>query len=164
MSILVPTDLDYLIPLLRWKLGDTNSATYRYLDEWLRVSLVASLKALQRWWGIRYLIDDTTYVVTRYSGSTFIFDEPPVIQHSDEMPIVLMAAIMTADGSLENSSWNLGSWRDAEVSVSNIESGRVKESAIGRLWNELQYYIQPPTRRLTGVVRTDIPGAEEYNS
>lgn len=163
MSIPVPTDLDYLIPDLRWKLGDINPASYRYMDEWLRVSLVAALKSLQRWWGIRYLIDDTTYVVTRYSGSTFVFDEPPVIQQQDETPIVLMAAIITKDGSLENASWSIASWRDAEVSVSNLESGRLKESSLNRLWDELMFYIQPPTKKLTGIVRTSIPGAEEYN-
>lgn len=161
-GITVETDLDYLIPALRWKLGDINSASYRYLDEWLRVSLVSALKSLQRWWGIRYEITDDTYVVTRYAGSTFLMDEPPVIQHQDEMPIVLMAAIMTMEGSIENSSWSTGSWRDAEIAVSNIEGGRMRESTLNRLWNELMWYIQPPTKRLTGIVRTEIPGAEEY--
>ncbi len=163
MSIPVETDLDYLIPALRWKLGDIDSSSYRYLDEWLRVSLVFAVKALQRWWGIRYLIDETTYEISRYTGSTFVFDEPPVIQPQDETPIILMAAIITKDGSLESSSWNTGSWRDAEVSVSNIEGGKIKESSLKRLWEELQFYIKPPTRRLTGAVRTEIPGAEEYN-
>lgn len=157
------TDLDYLIPSLRWKLGDIDSTQYRYVDEWLRVALVMSLKALQRWWGIRYTIDETTYVVSRYEGSTFVIDEPPVIQPQDESPIVIMAAILTKEGSLESSAWVVGSWRDAEVSVSNIESGRIREGLLGRLWDELMWYVTPPTKRLTGVVRTDIPGAEEYN-
>lgn len=163
MGITVTTDLDYLIPALRWKLGDIDSSNYRYVDEWLRVSLVSALKSLQRWWGIKYLIDDTTYVVTRYSGSSFTFDEPPVIQQMDENPIVIMAAILTKEGSLENSAWSTGSWRDAEVSVSNIEGSRVRESGLNKLWDELNSYLTPPTKRLTGVVRTGIPGAEEYN-
>lgn len=160
-GIPIPTGLDYLIPELRVRIGDTDET--RYLDEWLRVSLVTALKALQRWWRIRYTIDETTYVVSRYSGSTFTIDEPPVIQQQDEVPIIIMAAILVKDGSLESSSWTLGSWRDAEVSVSNIESGRVKDSSLVRLWRELEYYILPPTKGLFGVVRTDIPGAEEYN-
>ena len=162
MPIEVATDLDYLIPELRWRIGDIDSTAYRYLDSWLRVSLVAAIKALQRWWGIRYLIDDTTYTVTRYSGSTFLFTEPPVIQQQDETPIVLMAALMIKDGSLETSAWSIGSWRDAEVSVSNIESGRIKEASINRLWDELMWYVMPPTKRLMGIHRSDIPGAEEY--
>jgi hypothetical protein len=144
-------------------LGDIDSTSYRYLDEWLRVALVAALKLLQRWWGVRYVIDDTTYVVSRYAGSTFSFDEPPVIQQQDEQVIVLMAAILTKEGSLENASWTTGSWRDAEIAVSNIEGSRVREAALSKLWDELQFYILPPMKRLMGVVRTEIPGAEEYH-
>lgn len=163
MPIEVVTDLDYLIPDLRWRLGDIDSTSYRYTDSWLRVALVSALKALQRWWGIRYVIDETDYTITRYADSDFVNAEPPVIQQQDETPIVLMAAIMTREGSLENSAWSTGSWKDAEVSVSNIEGGRIRESGLQRLWDELMFYIQPPTRRLTGVIRSSIPGAEEYN-
>jgi len=163
MPIEVTTDLDYLIPALRWRLGDINSASYRYLDSWLRVALVEALKALQRWWGIKYTIEETTYTVSRHSGSTFVTAEPPVIQTQDEIIIVLMAAVLTKEGSLEGASWGIGSWKDAEMAVSNIESGRIKEASLGRLWNELLWYIQPPTKRLMGIHRSDIPGAEEYN-
>lgn len=161
-GITVETDLDYLIPSLRWRLGDTDSTNYRYLDEWLRVSLVSALKSLQRWWGIRYTIEEVTYTVSRYAGSTFLFDEPPVIQQQDENPIVIMATILTKEGTIENSSWATGSWRDAEIAVSNIEGSKARQSGLDRLWEELMWYVQPPTKRLTGVVRTPIPGAEEY--
>lgn len=163
MAIEVTTDLDYLIPALRWRLGDINSASYRYLDSWLRVALVEALKALQRWWGIKYTIDETTYVVSRYPGTTFLVDAPPTIQAQDDIIIVLMAAILTKEGSLENASWSAGSWKDAEMSVSNIESGRLKENSLGRLWDELLSYIKPPTKQLMGMYRSEIPGAEEYN-
>lgn len=162
-GITTATDLDYLIPELRYRLGDTDATAYRYLDEWLRVALVSGLKALQRWWRIRYVIDESDYTVSRYAGSTFIFDEPPVIQQQDETPIVIMASILTKSGVLQNNSWSVGSWRDAEIAVSNIESGRIKDSSLARDWAELEMYILPPTKRLTGVVRTSIPGAEEYN-
>jgi hypothetical protein len=163
MSITVETDLDYLLPELRVRLGDTDETAYRYLDEWLRVSLVSALKALQRWWRIRYQIDETTYVVSRYTGSSFSVDNPPVIQQNDETPIIIMASILTKSGVLQNNSWNTGSWRDAEVAVSNIEGGKMKDSSLVRDWNELQMYILPPTKRLYGVVRSSIPGAEELN-
>jgi hypothetical protein len=156
------TDLDYLIPSLRWKLGDIDSTNYRYLDEWLRVALVSALKILQRWWGVRYLIDETTYVVSRYDESDFQLEAPPVIQQLDEEVIVIMATILTREGTLENSAWSAGSWRDAEVSVSNIEGSRIREAGIQRLWNELLSYLTPPTKRLMGIYRTSIPGADEY--
>jgi hypothetical protein len=161
-GITVTTDLDYLIPELRARLGDTDETAYRYLDEWLRVSLVSSLKSLQRWWRIRYTIDETTYIVSRWPDSTFLVDEPPVIQQQDETPIVIMASILTKSGVLQNSSWTTGSWRDAEIAVSNIESGKLKEMSLLRDWKELEMYILPPTKKLTGVVRTEVPGALEY--
>ena len=161
-GITVTTDLDYLLPELRARLGDTDSTAYRYLDEWLRVSLVSALKAMQRWWRIRYTIDETTYIVSRYPDSTFLVDEPPVIQQQDETPILIMASILTKSGVLQNSSWTTGSWRDAEIAVSNIESGKMRDSSLARDWAELEMYILPPTKKLTGVVRTEIPGALEY--
>lgn len=164
MSITVPTDLDYLIPELRARLGDTDSSNYRYLDEWLRVSLVSALKALQRWWRIRYVIDETTYTVTRYSESTFTIAEPPVIQQSDETPILIMAEILTKSGILQENSWLIGSWRDAEYAVSNIESGRLKDSSLQRAWNELLWYLKPPSKRLTAGTRIEIDsGASEIS-
>jgi hypothetical protein len=161
-GITVTTDLDFLLPELRVRLGDTDSTSYRYLDEWLRVSLVTALKALQRWWRIRYVIEEVTYVVSRYENSTFALESPPIIDTSDQIPIVIMAAILVKEGSLENSSWTIGSWREAEVSVSNIESGKIKEKSLERLWNELQWYIKPPSKRLGVPTRDSIPGANEY--
>lgn len=161
MPIEVATDLDYLIPELRLYIGDTDETAYRYLDSWLRVALVSSLKALQRWWRIRYQIDDS-YVVTRYENSTFTVDEPPTIMTNDEIPILLMASIMVKSGVLQNSAWTVGSWRDAEIAVSNIEGGRMKDASLSRDWNNLQMYLKPPTKRLGVGTRDSIPGANEY--
>lgn len=162
MPIETATDLDYLIEELRFRIGDTDSTAYRYLDSWLRVALVSALKALQRWWRIRYLIDSTTYVVTRYSGSSFTQDEPPVIQQSDEVAILAMASILIKSGTLQNSAWTVGSWKDAEIAVSNIESGRIRDASLLRDWNELELYLTPPSKRLVTPSRTSIPGANEY--
>jgi hypothetical protein len=156
------TELDFLLPELRFRLGDTDETAYRYLDEWLKVALVSALKSLQRWWRIRYIIDETTYVVTRYEDSTFLIDEPPTIMTNDQTPIIIMASILVKSGVLQNSSWTIGSWRDAEVAVSNIESGKIKEGSIQRDWNELLWYLKPPTRRLGIPTRDSIPGANEY--
>ena len=155
------TDLDYLIPELRFRIGDTDSTAYQYLDSWLRVALVSALKALQRWWRVRYTIDETTYVVSRWSLSSFTVDAPPVIQQSDEVIILAMASILIKSGTLQNSAWSTGSWRDAEIAVSNIESGRIRDASLLRDWNEIQVYLTAPNKRLMIPTRDTVPGAEE---
>jgi hypothetical protein len=152
------SNLDYLIPELRMHLGDTDSTAYRYVDAWLEVSLVSAIKALQRWWGSRYLIDDNTLDVYRNTDSdSFEFAEPPIIQQSDERPIILMSSILVKSGQLESNSWSVGSWKDAEIAVSNIEGNRSKQFGINLDWQELQMYLKPPTKQLFGGTRIDVP-------
>lgn len=153
--------VEYLIPILRLQLGDINPLTYRYLDEWLKVALITGIKALQRWWSDRYLVDDITGEITRSSTYSFTYDSPPVIQSSDERPVILMTAILIKSGQLESNSWNVGSWKDAEIAVSNIEGNRAKEFGIGLDWEELKMYITPPTKRLSPALRIAHPSTEE---
>lgn len=155
------TDLDYLLPELRLHLYDVDPATYRYMDSWLKVALVEGLKALQRWWRIRYIIDDS-YVVSRYSNSIFELAAPPVIMHQDEELIILMASILIKSGVLQDASWNVGTWRDAEIYVSNISGGQLKDSSLKADWDRLLLFIKPPQKRLTLGARMTVPGAEEY--
>lgn len=162
MTIETTTDLDFLIPELRLHIGDTDGTAYRYLDSWLRVALVSALKSLQRWWRIRYVIDETTYVVSRYENSTFSEEEPPVVLAQDQMPIILMASILVKSGVLQSSSWTTGSWRDAEIAVSNIESGKIRDTSLKMDWDMLLLYIKPPIKRLSIPTRDSIPGANEY--
>lgn len=140
--------VEYLIPLLRLYIGDTNPLSYRYLDEWLKISLLTSIKSLERWWSNRYLVDIDTQSVSRNSTSTFTLDEPPVIMTGDEMPIIIMASIIIKSGSLENNSWNVSTWRDAEYYVSNVEGGRNKEFSVKQDWDRLLMYLKPPQKRL----------------
>lgn len=149
--------IEYLIPLLRMQLGDTDPLAYRYLDEWLKVALLSSIKAMQRWWMNRYIVEDSTYTVTRDGTFIFLEAEPPVIQHRDERPLILMASILVKSGQLENNSWNVGSWKDAEIAVSNIEGNRGKQFGINLDWEELKLYIIPPTKRLVNPARTNPP-------
>lgn len=157
------TDLDYLIPSLRLHLGDIDPSSYRYVDGWLRVALVQALKELQRWWKIRYTIDESDYSVSRYSSSDFAQDAPPTIETSDEQPIVLMASLIIKGGSLEANSWDAGSWRDAEFSVSNIEGSKAKQTSWMNDWNSLTDIMKPPTKRPFNAIRQVIYGAEERN-
>lgn len=142
--------IEYLLPALRVRIGDTNSASYRYLDEWLVVALVASVRSLERYWGSKYLITEGG-VVTRNSGYTnFEFEESNgVIQTKDEDIIILKTALIVLEGSLENSAWSIGSWKDAEISYSNIQSGNLRGDTIKNLKAELAELIKSPSKRLT---------------
>jgi hypothetical protein len=156
-----PINIDYLLPTLRLHLGDTDPLTYRYVDEWLRVALVSGVKALQRWWGDRYLVEQTTYNILRGTTYTFLYASPPVIQDRDERPLILMASILIKTGQLEANSWNVGSWKDAEIAVSNIEGSRAKQFGVTMDWNELKEYLLPPTKKLSGALRIAHPSVEE---
>lgn len=158
MAITVSTDLDYLLDSLRLHLGDIDSTAYRYADDWLKTALVMSLKALQRWWNFRYTIDEADYSVDRNPNTTFPWPSPPEIQHADERPIVLMASIIIKEGSLQNNSWNVGSWRDAEIAYSNIQGSRNQEASLLGDWEELKSILTPPDKRLAQPEKMDLPG------
>lgn len=156
---LMATDgtLDSLIPMLRLKLGDTNSASYRYLDEWLRSALAAAISTLNRRWAGKYYLDATDTVVRSATNFTFEFEAPPVIQYKDEWVIILAASIIVKSGQLENLSWDIGSWRDAELSYSNLESGKQKDQSLQRDIDELNSLLKPAIRRGFNTQRTPFP-------
>lgn len=150
-------NLSYLIPRLRLQLGDIDATSYRYLDEWLRLSLIAAIETLQTWWNYKYLIDGNDDV-TRNATIRFLHSEPPVIQRGDIRPVILMAAIILKSGQLENLSWNVGAWRDAEISYSNIEASRRKDETLQRDWTELTNILKPPQKRLASSNKGHLPG------
>ena len=149
--------LSYLIPRLRLHLGDIDADNYRHLDEWLRLSLVVSVEALQKWWNYKYLIDDNDDVY-RNPSIRFLHSQPPVIERGDIKPVILMAALIIKSGDLENLSWNVGAWRDAEISYSNIEASRRKDDMIKRDWEELTSILKPPQKRLAESQKGHLPG------
>lgn len=148
--------VEYLIPQLRLHIGDTDPQTYRYMDEWLEVALVSAVKAMMRWWGYRYLVNED-YSIERNADVDFTFDAPPIIQQQDERPIILMASILVKSGQLESNSWTVGSWRDAEIAVSNIEGSRSKQFGLNLDWQELLMYIKSPQKQLFSGARTNLP-------
>jgi len=156
MAIDTETNLDYLITDLRLHLGDT-SEPYRYTDAWLRTSLVMSVKALMRWWNYKYLID-TDYNASRNPNVTFLFASPPIIEYGDEHPIVLMASIIIKEGSLQESAWSAGSWRDAEIAYSNIEGNRARTQSLLKDWETLESILKPPQKRLAQAKKASTPG------
>jgi hypothetical protein len=151
------TDVTYLIPLLRLKIGDINPASYRYLDEWLEIALNASIRSLERYWGSKYIISDAGVITRNSSYTDFEFGESDgIIQKKDENIIVIKAAMIVLEGSLENSAWAIGSWKDAEISYSNIQSGNLRKETITSLKAELASLIKSPMKRLSRGSRQSI--------
>lgn len=142
------TNIDYLIPVLRLELGDINPAAYRYTDEWLSVALIVAVKSLQRWWDSRYLVDATDTIVSRNPLAIYTLLEPPVIESSDDIIIILMADYIIQKGSLESSAWTTSTWRDAEYYVSNVEGAKLRDAGLKRIWDRLMLYIKSPQQRL----------------
>lgn len=151
------TTVNFLIPAVRLRIGDMDATAYRYEDSWIITALVLSVKTLQKYWNYKYLVN-TTNEVYRNEHITFLFSEPPVIQNSDEGIIVLMAAIIMLEGSLENSAWNAVSWRDAEIAFSNLEQFRSRDTLLGRLLKELSETITSPIKRLIWPSKGSLPG------
>jgi hypothetical protein len=158
-------NVDYLIPYLRLKLGDINPASYRYLDEWIKTSLLLSIRTLGRRWDNKYVVTDSGIVTRNITYIDWEFDESSgTIQDKDENPILLQAALIILEGSLENSAWDIGSWRDAEISVSNIEQGRLRDGTIIKMQTELDSILKPPIKRLVrSSRRTLIPEISGQN-
>jgi hypothetical protein len=156
MSVNVST----LIPLLRIKIGDLTPASYRYTDEWLTTALIASIRAL---WSPKYSVTDLGVVTRQTQGMVFdptVDDETIVgtIVPRDHYPICVLAAIIILQGNLENSAWNLASWKDAEISFTNLEGGRIRDGNINRLFDELYSFIKPPSKKLAWGLGKPLPG------
>lgn len=152
------TPIHLLLKDLRLHLGDIDPTAYRYLDKWLMTALVAAIKALQKWWNFKYLVNSSNEDIYRNPSVAFMYTDPPLIEDQDHRAIVLMASIIIKKGQLENVSWNLGSWRDAEISVSNIEGGKTKTFSIKDDWEELKSIIKPPQNKLAQSRKTVLPG------
>lgn len=146
-------NVDYLIDQVRVETGDLNPSSYRYLDEWISISLMAAVRSLSRRWSSKYLVTDDGEVSRNTNFPNFEFTEPPVIQEKDERPIVIAACIILLEGSLENSAYDISSWRDSELSYSNLEQGRIRTDHLTSLRNELDSILLPPSKRLIGTRR-----------
>jgi hypothetical protein len=46
----------------------------------------------------------------------------------------------------------------SEISYSNIESGRVRDTNIKRIWDELTSLLTPPTKKLATPIKGSMPG------
>lgn len=152
------TNLDYLLPFLRQRIGDIDSGSYRYTNEWLQTALVAAVWALEKRWSRKYLVDSSNNVYRNTVDWSYLDTSPPIVQHMDVQPILLQAAIIVLSGSLESYAWHLGRWRDAEVSYSNIESGKTRDKNLSRLIEELDDILPPKSKKLKGSLKGSLPG------
>lgn len=138
------SNLEELIAPLRIQLGDLT-ATPTYSDETLHLVLRNAVEALMwRWYDKYYLT--TEGVVARNPNITWEWSSPPVIQHKDRRPIVLQASIMIKTGAKFSESGNVASWRDDEISYSNIEAARQRSSTLDDDIKELEGLL--PAKRL----------------
>lgn len=154
---MLTTNLSQYIERLRLHLGDTTESTKRYLDEWLRVALVAGVELLMPRWNFKYLLSDNDDVY-RNPNINFILPEPPVIERGDVWPIILQASIIIKEGSLENMSWSFVAWRDAEISYSNLETSRAKDASIERDIKMLDTMLPWRAKRLAQPTKGHLPG------
>jgi hypothetical protein len=150
-------NLQVYIERLRLHLGDKVPGSYRYTDDWLLVALYCAIEALMARWNYKYLLN-TANEVYRNPHHDFLFPEPPVIQRADLRPIVLQAAIIVKEGSLEDMSWNFASWRDAEISYSNLEGSRSKDRSLQRDLDELDTILPWRSKRLAVPKKGHLPG------
>lgn len=134
----ITTDLDYLIPDVRIELNDFNEP-YKYSDTQIQYALLNAIKMLGRRWRYRYLVSG--FSVSRNPEiTTFISTEPPTIEFADEYIIVLQATIIIKSADIYGSTWDIASWKDDEISYSNIQGARSRDDSISRdleLLNEL---------------------------
>lgn len=167
-EVVNPSDLDYLMGSLRVHLGDLNSP-YTYSDGFLRKALIDGFKALGKRWQRRYTIvasgymvasgyDYGYYLVSRTSNYSFAEAEPPVILLEDERAVVLSASIAIKRGQLQNMAANLGSWKDDEISQSNIESGKAVQLSLTLDVDELEMLLPSRSRKLAKASKQSLPG------
>lgn len=122
------SNLEELILPLRIQIGD-NVAVPTYSDETLHAILRSAVADLMMRWEDKYYLDNDG-VVHRNPGLTFDWSSPPVIQHKDRRPIILQASISIKSGVKFSESGDVVSWRDEEISYSNLESARQRSSTL----------------------------------
>jgi len=153
MAILVATDLDFLIDDLRFYLGDVT-LPYRYANTHLRHGLVMACKALMKKWRNRYSIN-ASYVISRSPTAEFYELTPPIIERADETAFILQGSIIIKTAALQDTSWDIASWRDDEVAYSNIAGGAALKQSLN---NDIAALAEFLRRRLFGSSRQGLPG------
>ena len=127
------TTLAYLIPQLMRQLSD-YTVPYTYDDTALSGFLFDSIKALGHRWNNKYFVatvaDVPDLIIRNENSYLFEFSEPPVIQGQDERAIILQASIVIKSSTKWSESGSAATWRDEEISYSNVQSARQRSSTL----------------------------------
>jgi len=155
------SDLDYLLPALRMHIWDISEPS-TYSDGTLRRALVTGLKLLMSRWNSRYIptynSSSLNWDVARNAADVFKHAAPPTIMYMDERPIVLAAAIALNSGYVYHAAAGTVSWRDEEISFSNIAGSKLQEASLLRDIDELNKLVPDRRKRLATTKRQELPG------
>ncbi len=161
VELAATTDLDYLIPALRMHLWDVSEPP-AYSNDTLKQALLIGLKALMPRWNSRYIpsynASTNNWGVSRNPNDKFKHTSPPVIMYMDERPIILAAAVAMNSGLIYQVAANAVSWRDEEVSFSNVTGARLKEESLIRDIEELSKLVPDRRKRLAVPVKGELIG------
>ncbi len=148
--------LDYLIPSLRVHLGD--SETLNYAPDYLRQCLILAIKALSRRWRNRYIYSATGVLSRSTDFQAFTMSEPPTIETSDEYPVILQASIIIKTSEYRRLATTFGSWRDDEISYSNISSSQALLASLQSDITELNDLLPLGTIKLARTRKGELRG------
>lgn len=141
-----------LISELRLYIGDITEP-YKYTDELLLQCLQAAVRLLGRRWGWRYFLVDGEIV--RNTSIVFKYPAPPEIMLGDDAVIVLQAAIILKSAVTYDATWDVASWKDDEISYSNIQGARSRDDSLKRDLALLEELLR---QRLIGGIIQPLPG------
>ena len=138
------SNLEDLIFPLRMQIGDTEKP-YSLSDSYLHGVLLEGIYALMSRWNDKYYATNDG-VVLRNPNTDFEWSSPPEIQQKDRRPIVLQASILIKSGVKFSESGSVASWKDEEISYSNIESAKQRSSTLEDDMKELEAIL--PSKKL----------------
>lgn len=160
--ITTPCNLDYLIPAVRLRLGDMTTP-YTYTDAVVRTALVNGVTAVGHYWNYRYFIYDPqmdrgTEIETSFGripksdglqaydalrNPTIMFNSlpPPIIETTDEAPVVCAATILCLRARISSSVSTLVSWQTPDFSYNPSVSTRQVTEQLRQLQEELSAFF-----------------------
>jgi len=174
------TNIDYLIPDVRLRVGDLDGTVFS--DTVVRTALINGVKFLQSKWHSRYqvyasgmrvepqpsdvpagyvyvgLSEGYNYIpsglsindVFRNPFITFTDTSSAVIVQEDEYPITLAALLFLQQSTLSAAQSAFVNWSDGEYSYSNVASSKIMSDLSTGVWAELNAYFKS---RRAGVLR-----------
>lgn len=174
------TNIDYLIPDVRLRLGDLDKTSFT--DIVVRTALIMGVKFLQSKWHRRYLVYTSTmliipqpsdvpagyvyvnlpeganyipsglnsYDVFRNPFVTFTDTSSSVIVQEDEYPVTIAGLLFLRESILSGTQQTFVNWTDGEYSYSNVASSKVMADLSKSALDELNAFFKS---KRAGVLR-----------